>query len=191
MNKSAKEIINCQQDIKLGQSMEDELDAMLKKIKRKLQASTKYLLKYRRQGNLMTYFDYAIYRQNKIEELTKGCILPFSQNHKTITAVVYNTLLLNHIQPEVEKILRKNQNGFQRNQSTTSQILTICQIIEVVCAKNLEAILLFIDFFKALDSIYREKIEQMHPAYGFSKETVTAIMILYKKHESNNSLNQW
>ena len=31
-----------------------------------------------------------------------------------IAAQVYNTLLLNDIQPEIEKILRKNQNGFQR-----------------------------------------------------------------------------
>ena len=34
---------------------------------------------------------------------------------KTLNAKVYNALLLNHIQYEVEKILRKNQNNFQRN----------------------------------------------------------------------------
>ena len=73
---------------------------------------------------------------NIIERWTKSCILPFlkkgdlgiTKNYRGITlnsivAKVYNALLLNYIQPEIEKILRKNQTGFQRNQSTTSQIL--------------------------------------------------------------------
>ena len=38
--------------------------------------------------------------------------------------MTYNPLLLNRIESEIEKILRKNQNGFRRNPSTTSQILT-------------------------------------------------------------------
>ena len=67
---------------------------------------------------------------------------------------VYNPLLLNHIQSKVEKILRKNQNSFQRNQSI-SLILTIHQILKGVHAKNLVAILLFVDFSKAFDPIHR------------------------------------
>ena len=38
-----------------------------------------------------------------------------------IAAKVYHALLLNYIKLEIEKKFRKNQNGFQRNQSTTSQ----------------------------------------------------------------------
>ena len=94
-------------------------------------------------------------------------------------AKIYNTLLLNHIDPEIEKILRKNQNGFQKIWSTTSQILMIQQIIGVR-AKNLQATQLFINFFKAFDSIHRGKMEQILLAYGLPKETVTAIMMFYK-----------
>ena len=54
---------------------------------------------------------------------------------------IYNALLLNCIKLEIEKILWKNQNGFQRNRSTISQILTIGQILGV-CTKNLEVTLL-------------------------------------------------
>ena len=36
------------------------------------------------------------------------------------------------------------------------------------------------DFFKAFDSTYRGKMEQILLAYGLPKETVAAIMILYK-----------
>ena len=79
----------------------------------------------------------------------------------TIAAKVYITLLPNNIQPKVEKILRKNQNSFQRNHSITSQILTIGQIIEEIHVKNAEATLLFVDFSKAFDSICRGKMEQI------------------------------
>ena len=80
--------------------------------------------------------------------------LRITKNYRGITFTpvavkVYNFLLLNWIQPEVKKILRKNQNGFWRNQSTTLQILTISQIIEGVHAKKSEATLLFIDSSKA------------------------------------------
>ena len=67
---------------------------------------------------------------------TKGCILPFpkkddlgiAKDYRGITLIsiaakIYNTLLLNHIKPNIEKILRKNQNGFRRNRSTTSLIV--------------------------------------------------------------------
>ena len=123
----------------------------------------------------------------------KGCILPFpkkgdlglAKNYRGITltsiaAKIYNALLQNRIEPKIDNILRKNQNGFRRNRSTTSQILTIRRILEGVRAKNLQATLLFVDFTKAFDSIHRGKMELILLAYGQPKETVTAIMILYK-----------
>ena len=48
--------------------------------------------------------------------------------------------------------------------------------------KNLEATILFIDVFKAFDSIHRVKMEQIPLAYGLPKGTITAIM----KHESKS-----
>ena len=69
---------------------------------------------------------------------------------------------------------------FWRNQTITFLILTICWIIKGVCAKNLEATLLSIDFSNVFDSIHREKMEQIFLADGLHKETVTTIMMLYK-----------
>ena len=69
-----------------------------------------------------------------------------------------------------------NQNGFRRNRSTTSQILTIRGILEGVRAKNLQATLLFVNFTKAFDSIHRGKMEQIQLAYRLPKETVAAIL---------------
>ena len=86
----------------------------------------------------------------------------------------------NRIEPKIDNILRKNQNVFRRNRSTTSQILTIRRILEGLRAKNLLATLLFVDFTKAFDSIHRGKLEQILLAYGLPKETVAAITILYR-----------
>ena len=111
----------------------------------------------------------------------KGCILPFpkkgdlglAKNYRgitltSITAKIYNALLRNRIEPKIDNILWKNQNGFRRNRSTTSRILTIRRILEGVRAK------------KAFDSIHRGKMEQILLAYGIPKETVAAITILYR-----------
>ena len=62
----------------------------------------------------------------------------------------------------------------------TSQILTIRRILEGVHSKNLQATILFVDFTKAFDSIHRGKMEQILLAYGLPKETVAAIMMLYR-----------
>ena len=103
----------------------------------------------------------AVYNHNPIDRWMKGCILPFpkkgglgwAKNYWGITltsiaAKIYHALLRNGIEPKIENILRKNQNGFQRNRSTTSQILTIHWILEGVRAKNLQATILFVDFTK-------------------------------------------
>ena len=108
---------------------------------------------------LLRYF-IAVYNQKTIKRWTKGCILSFlkkrdlriAKNYWSITltciaAKIYNALLLNRIESEIDKILRKNQNGFWRNQPT-SHILKICQILGV-CTKNIEVTFLFVDFSKA------------------------------------------
>ena len=122
----------------------------------------------------------------------KVCILPFpkkgdlglAKNYRGITltsiaAKIYNALLRNRIETKIDNILGKNQNGFRRNRSTTSQILTIRRILEGVRAKNLLATLLFVNFTKTFDSIHRGKMEQILLAYGLLKETVAAITMLY------------
>ena len=102
----------------------------------------------------MTYCN-AVYNQNTTEIWTNRCILPFSKKGHLGIAKNYHSsilpllperpLLLNRIEHETEKSLRKNQNGLRKNRSLTSQILTIRRILGVR-AKNSEATLLFVDF---------------------------------------------
>ena len=135
----------------------------------------------------------SVYQQEVISSWRKGCILPFpkkgnlniTKNYRGITltaisAKIYNLVLLNRIRPAVDPLLRKNQNGFRRKRSTMGQILTIRSIKEGVRANNLPAVLLFIDFSKAFDSIHRGKMRDILIAYGIPQETVDAIMMQYQ-----------
>ena len=190
-------IISKQLDVKLGPFTKEELDSVLKRIKNRKAAGLDEIppevWKTRQVDDILLRQCNAVYSQNRIERWTKGCILPFpkkgdlglAKNYRGITltsiaAKIYNALLRNRIEPKVDNILRKNQNGFRRNRSTTSQILTTRRILEGVRAKNLQATLLFVDFTKAFDSIHRGKMEQILLAYGLPKETVAVIMILYR-----------
>ena len=149
-------IINNQLDIKLGQVTQKELNSVVRKIKNRKPTGfdeiTPEVQKTKEFDDILLRHYNAVYNQNTKDRWTKECILPFSKkgdlriakNYQSITltsiaAKIYNALLCNHIEPKIGNILRKNQNGFQRNRSTTSQILTIHQILEGVPAKTLEA----------------------------------------------------
>ena len=181
----------------ISKQLDIKLDSVLRKIKNRKAAGLDEIppevWKTRQFDDILLRHCNAVYNQNPIDRWTKGCILPFpkkgdlglAKNYRGITltsiaAKIYNALLRNRIEPKIDNILRKNQNGFRRNRSTTSQILTIRRILEGVRAKNLQATLIFVDFTKAFDSIHRGKMEQILLAYGIPKETVAAITILYR-----------
>ena len=195
-HESITRIISKQLDIKLGPFTQEELNSVLKKIKNRKAAELDEIppevWKTKHFDDILLRHCNAVYNQNLMDRWMKGCILPFpkkgdlglAKNYRGITltsiaAKIYNALLRNRIEPKINNILRKNQNGFRRNRSTTSQILTIRRILEGVRAKNLQATLLFINFIKAFDSIHRGKMEQILLAYSLLKETIAAITILY------------
>ena len=93
---------------------------------------------------------------------------------------IFKALLRNHIEPKIDNILKKKQNGFQRNRSTASQILIIRRILEGLRAKNLRATILLVDFTKAFDSVHRGKMDQILHVYGLPEETVAPITMLYR-----------
>ena len=146
-------IISEQLDIKLGLFTQEELNLVLRKIKNRKAAGLDEIppevWKTRQFDDILLRHCNAVYNQNPIDRWMKGCILPFSKkgdlrlakNYQGITltsiaAKIYNALLRNRIEPKIDNILRKNQDGFWRNRSTTSQILTICRIVEGIRAKT-------------------------------------------------------
>ena len=97
-----------------------------------------------------------------------------------IAAKIANKMILNRIQPVLDPLLRPNQNGFRPGRSTTSHILALRRIIEGVKAHNQKAIIVFVDFKKAFDSLHRGKLMQILSSYGVPEIIVNAIEQLYK-----------
>ena len=188
-------------DIKKGDFTLDELNIVLKNTKNKkacgLDNIPAEVWKLGNFNDTLLSLCNAVYHGNPIDKWREGCILPFpkkgdlgiASNYRGITltsiaAKIYNTMILNRLRPHLNPILRRNQNGFRQNRSTNGQILTIRRIIEGAKEQNLPLILLFIDFSKAFALINRQKMKQIMNAYGIPKETVTAIMMLYKNTKS-------
>ena len=192
-----QQIIDNELPIKKGPFSEEELETVLKKLKNKkapgLDEIPPEVWKTRRFNDIslnlaIPYKTKVLFRSGLKDAYfpsQKKGDLSLATNYRGITltpiaAKIYNSMLLNRIQPEVEKVLRRNQNGFRKSRSTVGQILTVRRIIEGVNANNLEAIILFVDFSKAFDSIHRGKIAEILQAYGIPNETITAIMMLYR-----------
>ena len=77
------------------------------------------------------------------------------------------------------------------NWATTSHIPTICQLIKEVREQIFEARQFFIDFSKVFDSIHKKKMEQFLRVCDHTKETATAVMMLYKNTNSIRSVAWW
>ena len=97
----------------------------------------------------------------------------------SLVAKTLNRMILNRIRPEIEKMLRDNQNGFRQGRSTTSHILALRRILEGAKRKHLPAAMVFVDFKKAFDSLHRGTLMKILLAYGIPKEIVDLIGLLY------------
>ena len=84
----------------------------------------------------------------------------------SIVAKTFNRLILNRIRPKLDQHLRRNQNGFRVGKTTVGHILALRRLIEGIKANNLPAIITFIDFRKAFDTIHRGKMLKILAAYG-------------------------
>ena len=98
---------------------------------------------------------------------------------------IYNRLILNRIRPVIDKLLHPNQNGFPLGRSISSHLLALKRIIEELRNHKKEAVITFIDFKKAFDSIDRSKMLKILAAYGILSEIVNAIQVM---HENTSAL---
>jgi hypothetical protein len=97
-----------------------------------------------------------------------------------VASKIYNRCLLNRIRPVIDAVLRPNQNGFRQGRSTSSHLLALRRIVEELKNHDMEAVLTFIDFRKAFDSVDRVKMFQILEAYGIPADVVAAIRVMYE-----------
>ena len=97
-----------------------------------------------------------------------------------IAAKLVNKMILNRIQPMIDSHLRPNQNGFRPGRTTTAHILALRRVIEGVKSHNQKAIILYVDFKKAFDSIHRPTMMQILKAYCVPPRLLSAIEKMYE-----------
>jgi hypothetical protein len=99
-----------------------------------------------------------------------------------LTSIVSKTMhcmILNRMKSSLERVWRKHQNGFRPGRSTASHILSLGRILEGATAKNLPAVMTFIDFRKAFDSVHRGILMKILRAYGIPDKLVDLIEKTY------------
>ena len=96
-----------------------------------------------------------------------------------------NTMILNRIQSYIDPILRPNQNGFRSGRSTTSHILTLIRYSKVLKHNLYQAIIIFIDYKKAFDSINRATMLHIPESYVIPKIIIKTIALTYKDTFAN------
>ena len=101
-----------------------------------------------------------------------------------IALKITNKMILRRIQPIISATLRNNQNGFRPGKSTTTHILALRRLIEGVKSKNMNAIITYVDFRKAFDSIDRGRMFKILIAYGIPQPLVNMISITYENTEA-------
>ena len=97
-----------------------------------------------------------------------------------VTDKLFNRMVLNRIRDPIDPHLRCAQNGFRKGRSTVAQILALRRLIEEVKRNNLTAVLCFIDFRKAFDSIHRGVMIKILRAYGVPPNLLRAIETMYR-----------
>ena len=183
-------------EIKCGEFSQFEVNTALQQMKNGktpgLDGFPVELWKLPKIRKVLTKFCNETYNGNRPDEwgisgitpIPKKGNLKLTDNYRGISLTqvaskIYNRLLLNRIRPVLDEVLRPNQNGFRPQRSTSSHILALRRIVEELSNYNKEAVLVFIDFQKAFDSIDRNRMLQILEAYGTPLELVEAIKVMY------------
>lgn len=99
----------------------------------------------------------------------------------SLVSKILNKMIYNRIQPHIDPILRVNQIGARAGRSTAPLILGIRRIIKNIEEFNLNAVLTFIDFRKAYDSINRGKMLDILRKYGIPRRRLKTIAKMYEE----------
>ena len=95
-------------------------------------------------------------------------------------AKIFNKVLLHRVQPVLEPYLRSEQNGFRQHRGTCHQILALRRVIEGAVKFQTAAVVIFVDFRRAFDSIDRRSLGEVLATYRVHPRLVNGILALYR-----------
>ena len=96
---------------------------------------------------------------------------------------VMGRIILGRMQKAIDTKIRREQAGFRKNRGCRDQIFVLRNIIEQCYEWNSCLYLTFVDFEKAFDSIYRQKMWDILEAYGVPNKIRSIIKDLYEDNQ--------
>ena len=97
----------------------------------------------------------------------------------SIPGKVFNRVILNRIKDITDEKLRDQQAGFRKNRSCADQIATLRIIVEQSEEWNSPAVINFVDFEKAFDSVDRNILWKLMRHYGIPEKIVSLVKFSY------------
>jgi len=74
----------------------------------------------------------------------------------SVTYKILERLVLERIQPTIDKVVPIEQTGFRENRSCTEQVLALTAFIEIGYQKKLKTSVAFMDLSAAYDTVWRQ-----------------------------------
>lgn len=98
----------------------------------------------------------------------------------SVVGKAFAWIVLSRMQKAVEQRLRENQAGFRRGRGCIDHIFTLRILIEKCLEFKIPAIITFVDFKAAFDSVHRPSLWRILREYGVPEKIVNIIRSMYE-----------
>ena len=92
---------------------------------------------------------------------------------------IYSKILANRLYTVTDKIIHHDQVGFQKNRYIGQNLMDLTTLIEYCDKKDLEALLISIDFYKAFDSVSWDAYYDILRLFGFGEQYIKFVKNLF------------
>lgn len=96
---------------------------------------------------------------------------------------IYTKILTKRLQNIIDSVILQEQTGFRKGRSCTDNIFIAKQIIEKHREFNRETHMMFVDYMKAFDNIYRKKLWEIMNRRGIPMHLIQVIRNIYTNTE--------
>ena len=97
----------------------------------------------------------------------------------SVALKLFSMVLLDRIEPHIDRVLRDEQAGFRKGRSCADQIFLLRHILQASAEMRQPLALCFVDFEKAFDSICRQTMKKIMRYYGIPVRIVEIIMDMH------------
>ncbi|KAL1446641.1 hypothetical protein WDU94_003506 [Cyamophila willieti] len=105
------------------------------------------------------------------------------------TYKIFSKILLKRLETYTTSIIEEHQAGFIKGRSTTDQIYIVKETIAKYWEFDRECFLLFVDFSKAYDCLYRQKIWDRMESFGIPQDLIQLVKLSVNQSKCKVKVN--